>query len=107
MDSNKAPDRIKRSILGSKVNALGFGMIDFRNVVKSIRINSILRLLSNSPHPLSIILSTLTSKSTIDIKALTNITPAIDDTIVNINKMWKTFIKLNPEDQRIDLLKIV
>ena len=35
-ENAKAPDRIKRSILSTPLNKLGFGMLDFREVVKSL-----------------------------------------------------------------------
>ena len=93
LDMNKAPDRIKRSTLNCKIEDLGFGMIDFREVITSIRIKTLLRLLNNSNHPLNGIIKSSLNNSVINITCNRNITPAIDNTISIIKKLWKQVFK--------------
>ena len=78
MEGNKAPDRIKRSILNHKVNTLGFGMLDYKEVVTSIRIKNVLRLLNNPSQPLSKIILSNINSSVIKIKCCNTIRPIID-----------------------------
>lgn len=47
MDTPKAPDRIKRSILKNRVTNLGFGMIDWTEVLDGLRVKSLLKYLYN------------------------------------------------------------
>ena len=56
MDANRAPDRIRRSILATPVKELGFGMIDYKEVIKSLRIKNMLRVLNMETSPLSTII---------------------------------------------------
>ena len=93
MESNKAPDRIKRSILNLKVSSLGFGMIDFKEVVMSIRVKNVIRLLSNPNQPMHAIIRSNINSSTIKIKCLESIRPAIDIAINKIRDMWSVTIK--------------
>ena len=51
LTSKKAPDRIKRTILSKKIKELGFGMLDYKEVIRSIRLKTFLRLSTNSPTP--------------------------------------------------------
>ena len=88
MDNNKAPDRIKRSILNSKVKDLGFGMIDFKEVVVSIRIKNVIRLLNNPDNPMSKIIINSINSSTIMISSLRKVRPTIDEAINKIRGMW-------------------
>ena len=56
IERNKAPDRLRRQILNCEIKDLGFGMIDFRDIVDSLRIETVLRLLNNINHPLHLII---------------------------------------------------
>ena len=93
MDGNKAPDRIKRSILTQRVKSLGFGMIDYKEVITSIRIKNVIRLLNNSNHPLHRIIVSNINSSTVNIKNLNIIRPTIDVAINKIRVMWLSLIK--------------
>ena len=93
MDSKKAPDRIKRSILNLKVKDLGFGMIDFRDVITSIRVKNVTRLLNNPDHPMNKIIRNSINSSIINIKCLNKVRPTIDEAIDKIRNMWLTAIK--------------
>ena len=73
MDGNKAPDRIKRSILHQNIKSLGFGMLDYKEVVTSIRIKNVLRLLNNPEQPLNNIIRSNINSSIIKIKCLKSI----------------------------------
>ena len=93
MDGNKAPDRIKRSILNQNIKSLGFGMIDFKEVITSIRVKNVLRLLNNPDQPLNNIISSNINSSIIKIKCLNSIRPTIDAAIDKIREMWSQAIK--------------
>ena len=93
MDNNKAPDRIKRSILKSNVRDLGFGMVDFQEVVMSIRIKNVLRLLANPETPLGNIIRKNLNTSTIKISCLRSIRSTIDIAINKIRDIWSNTIK--------------
>ena len=93
MDNNKAPDRIKRSILKSNVRDLGFGMVDFQEVVMSIRIKNVLRLLANPETPLGNIIRKNLNTSTIKISCLRTIRSTIDIAINKIRDIWSNTIK--------------
>ena len=67
MSTNKAPDRIKRNILLGKIKSLGFGMIDYKEVVKSIRIRNVIRLLNLKNTPLAKIIRTNINTSLINV----------------------------------------
>ena len=98
MDGNKAPDRIKRSILIQKVKSLGFVMLDYKEVVMSIRIKNVLRILGNSDQPLNNIIQKNINSSIIKIKCLKNIRPTIDIAINKIREMWSRMIKNNNKE---------
>ena len=87
MDGNKAPDRIKRSILNQNIKSLGFGMIDFKEVITSIRVKNVLRLLNNPDQPLNNIISSNINSSIIKIKCLNSIRPTIDSAIMKIREI--------------------
>ena len=89
MDAKKAPDRIKRKILEAKVNNLGFGMIDYREVVKSLRLKNLIRLLNNVNSPLSNIIKGSVSCSVLNIKLLIPVRDLIDSSIKIMNNIWK------------------
>ena len=93
MDSNRAPDRIKRTILKSKVTNLGFGMVDYQEVVMSIRVKNVLRLLSNPDQPLGRIIQNSINSSVIKINCLKSIRPTIDLAIKRIREIWSSTIK--------------
>ena len=98
MTRNKAPDRIKRSILLSESKALGFGMIDFRDIIDSLRIRTVLRLLKkDNTHPMHMILDSSTSNSVINLKVLQPVRPSLDKAILQINKIWGNSIYLCPD----------
>ena len=93
MDGNKAPDRIKRSILNHKVKSLGFGMLEYKEVITSIRVKNVLRLLNNPDQPLHNIIRSNINSSIINIKCLNSIRPTIDSAIMKIREMWSQAIK--------------
>ena len=70
MSKNKAPDRLKRSILQQEISHLGFGMIDFKDVVNSIRLKTILRLLNDRDSPLHDIVTNSVTNSVTNIKII-------------------------------------
>ena len=102
---NKAPDRIKRSILNANISHLGFGMLDYREIVSSIRIKSLFRLLRESTHPFNAILLNNINQSSISIACVRKIRPSIDDTIQKIRNIWKTTIKSCPPDKSNEILR--
>ena len=75
MDKPKAPDRIKRQILNRPVRDLGFGMINFIDVIRSIRIKTVLRIINTENHPLKLIIQNNTTSSWINIQAVKNFRP--------------------------------
>ena len=106
-DKKKAPDRIKRSILNSDIKNLGFGMVDYQDIVQSIRIKTALRLLNDSQHPIGNILRKNINCSLINISVIGNIRPSIDQAIISIKKIWKQSIKTCPPDRYTELLPVV
>ena len=98
MTRNKAPDRIKRTILLNEIKTLGFGMIDFRDIIDSLRIRTVLRLLKkDNSHPMHTILVSSTSNSVINLKVTQPIRPSIDKAILQINKIWGNATHLCPD----------
>ena len=106
MDKLKAPDRIKRSTLANPIKELGFGMIDFRDVIKSIRINTVIKALNNNAHPLNKLITSNVNSSWIKIKTLTKFRPPLMEAIKDINMIWKNYIDTT-EDHSKDLLKLI
>ena len=108
MSKSKAPDRIKRSILHGEVKLLGFGMIDFRQIVDSIRIKNVLRLLNDSSHPLNTIIKASLNTSIVRISNVKKIRATIDEAVTQIRKIWeRSLCNTNPLDNSQDILKIV
>ena len=107
MSKNKAPDRLKRSILQQEISHLGFGMIDFKDVVNSIRLKTILRLLNDRDSPLHDIVTNSVTNSVTNIKIINKITPTIDNSIGLLNKHWKNTLKNCPQDKVQDLSKVI
>ena len=107
LTGNKAPDRIKRSILNSNISLLGFGMLDYREIITSIRIKSLFRLLRESTHPFNEILLNNINRSVINIDCIRSIRPTIDDTILKIRNIWKSAIKSCPSDKINGILKLI
>ena len=107
MDGNKAPDRIKRSILKMPMKDLGFGMIDFREVLRSIRIKTVLRLMNSPNHPLHDIINNATNNSIYLNLRSDSIRPCIDNAIQDINKIWKDFVLTCPSTHTQDLLNVI
>ena len=106
MNKLKAPDRIKRQILKSPIKHLGFGMIDFRDVLRSIRIKTILRIYEKDNHPLNKIIKGNTNTSWINIKTLRDFRPPLSMAIKDINSIWKEYL-LNTKDYSRELLHIL
>ena len=98
MDGNKAPDRIKRSILNQNIKSLGFGMLDYKEVVTSIRVKNVLRLLNNPDQPLYNVIRSNINSSIINIKCINSIRPTIDVAISKIREMWTQTIKNSISD---------
>ena len=98
MTKNKAPDRIKRATLLSEIKSLGFGMIDFRDIVDSLRIRTVLRLLKKeNTHPMHTILVSSTTNSIINLKVTQPIRHSLDRAILQINKIWGNATHLCPD----------
>ena len=103
---NKAPDRLKRSLLNKPTSELGFGMIDFRDVLKSLRIRTVIRLMSQT-HPLSDLLRSNTNSSWINIKTLRCTRQCLDKAVKGMGQIWKSTIKKCSDDQREDIVKMI
>ena len=106
MERKKAPDRLKRQILHCEIKNLGFGMLDFRDIVDSIRIKTVLRLLNNNNHPLHAILSNSITRSVINIKSIRPIRPSLDKAILQINKIWSQAMTKDQQEIPRSLIKI-
>ena len=99
ISTNKAPDRLKRSILKRPINELGFGMIDFKEIIKSIRIKTIVRILNSVSHPLKEIIMENLNGSWVNIKCNSPTRDCLDKAITDIAKAWKlTLNRINNED---------
>ena len=107
LDGNKAPDRIKRSILTTPIKSLGFGMIDYKEVIRSIRIKTILRLLNQRTHPLHNIIKSKTINSVLLHQPQKGIRPCLDEAIRDIKHSWLKIIKNCPASQSQLLLNII
>ena len=107
MSKSKAPDRLKRSILRQDTKDLGFGMIDFKNIVSSIRLKTILRLLNESDSPLHDIITMNVTNSVTNIKVLNKINPVIDNTILLIKNHWKSTLKNCPQNKIQDFSEVI
>ena len=92
MDAAKAPDRIKRQTLLKKVQNLGFGMIDYKEVVKSIRLQNLIRLINSEKGPLYSIIKKNLNNSQICIRALIPIRANINSSIDQLRKIWSDSI---------------
>ena len=106
IERNKAPDRLRRQILNCQIKDLGFGMIDFRDVVDRLRIKTVLRLLNNINHPLHSIIMNCTTRSVINIKTIKPILHCLDKAILQINKIWYQSFSKNPDEIPRNLIKI-
>ena len=107
LDGNKAPDRIKRTILTTPIKTLGFGMIDYKEVVRSIRIKTVLRLLNNPNHPLHNIIKAKTSNSILLHISQNGVRPCLDEAIKDIKSAWLSIIRNCPDTQVDTLLSIL
>ena len=107
MGTNKAPDRIKCTILLGEIKKLGFGMVDYRDIVRSIRIRTILRLLNTENHPLHEIIIKNISSSVVNIKVIKPERPSIDDSILQINRIWGQTINRDRENMPIYIANIL
>ena len=90
MSTNKAPDRLKRLLLRKPISELGFGMLDFREIISSIRVKTVIRILSLSGHPLHEILRSNLNGSWIKIKTTGFTRDGLEQAITDIRKVWKT-----------------
>ena len=68
-------------------------MIDFKEVVMGIRVKNVIRLLSNPNQLMHAIIRSNINNSTIKIKCLDSIRPAIDIAVNKIRAMWSVTIK--------------
>ena len=73
-------------------------MLDYKEVIKSIRIKTVMRLINDTTHPFNKIISNSLSSSVVNITCLRKIRPPIDSTIEIINKIWKEAILTWPSD---------
>ena len=94
MDANRAPDRIRRSILATPVKELGFGMIDYKEVIKSLRIKNMLRVLNMETSPLSTIIKANITNSIIKLKTTNKIRESIDAPLKDIQIKWLHSLRL-------------
>ena len=94
MDANRAPDRIRRSILATPVKELGFGMIDYKEVIKSLRIKNMLRVLNMETSPLSTIIKANITNSIIKLKTTNKIRESIDAPLKDIQITWLHSLRL-------------
>ena len=109
MDSNKAPDRIKRTILKTSIKNLGFGMVDYQDVVMSIRVKNVVRILNNHNQPLSKIIRSCINSSVVKINGLKEIRPTIDLSFKRIKEIWSFAIsnctkEAKPSNDLIDVV---
>ena len=104
METTKAPDRIKRQILKTKISNLGFGMIDFMEVIKSIRIKTLFRVLNEDKHPLNGLLRQNISRSLIRLNYLERTRECLDQAIIDVARIWKQTIK-NCNDELVNSLR--
>ena len=82
-------------------------MLDYREIVTSIRIKSLFRLLRESTHPFNEILLSNINSSVINTDCVRSIRPSIDDTILKIRNIWKSAIKSCPSDKINGILKLI
>ena len=107
MDNKKAPDRIKRSTMTTPISMLGFGMVDFREVIRSIRIKTFMRIMSSETHPINLMLKNSLTNSTINIDLIHNLNPVLNDTVTDINKSWKLRLKEGLAEERDVLFTLI
>ena len=93
MNGNKAPDKIKRITLKKSIKELDFGMLDFDEVLRSIRIKMIIRILNQENHPLNHIVRTNLSRSWVKISCLSSTRECLDQPIKDIAKILKNRYK--------------
>ena len=107
VDGNKAPDRIKRQILLNKVKSLGFGMIDYVEVVNSIRIRNLIRLLNSDRGSLSEIIKSSVTRSLINLKNINPIRDTIDRAITQFRLKWVECLTLDQYNTNPSICKLV
>lgn len=93
MSTNKAPDRLKRSLLSKPIKELGFGMLDFRDIIRSIRVKTVIRILNSEAHPLNDLLRSNLNGSWVKIKSTSTTRDCLDQAIADISKIWKVTLK--------------
>ena len=93
MSTNKAQDRLKRSLLSKPIKELGFGMLDFRDIIRSIRVKTVIRILNSEAHPLNELLRSNLNGSWVKIKSTSTTRDCLDQAIVDISKIWKVTLK--------------
>ena len=106
MNKNKAPDRIKRQTMYKPIEELGFGMIDFREVLKSIKIKTVLRILNYCDHPLKEIILHNINNSWVKITLINDFRPPLSTAIRDIGFIWKSYL-LNTTDYSQELLEVI
>ena len=107
LDNRKAPDQIKRSIMTTPIKLLGLGMLDFREVIKSIRIKTLLRIMNLECHPINLMLRNSLSNLVVNIQLLNSLNPVLDNTVSELNKMWKYKIKNCGVEERDTLYSLI
>ena len=106
MSKNKAPDRIKRETLKRPIISLGFGMIDFRDVVMSIRIKNLVKIINQPNHPQFNIIKSNINNSWLNIAATQVITPCLNASIKECNAIWHNHLT-NSESHDNNLFMIM
>ena len=82
-------------------------MVDYRDIIRSIRIRTILRLLNTENHPLHEIIIKNISSSVVNIKVIKPERPSIDDSILQINRIWGQTINRDRENMPIYIANIL
>ena len=103
----KAPDRIKRTILLSKVENLGFGMLDYKSVVTSLRIRNLIRLLNQSNCPAALIIRSNISKSLFNLRIINPITECINGSIKLLRTKWHSLLTDDKYSSNQELLNLI
>ena len=107
LDGNKAPDRLKRQILLNKIKELGFGMINYVEVVEGIRIRNLIRLLNSDRGTLSDIIKSSVTSSLINLKNIYPIRDTIDGAIKQFRLKWLDCISQNQYNTNPSILRLV
>ena len=82
---------------------MGFGMIDYKEVVRGIRIKNTIRLLTLGKSHLSKIIQSHTTNSLLKITLISPIREPIDSSIKHMRDAWKKFLTNNITTQNNDI----